>query len=533
MDLDTQWSSASFEIKSGRDPLGLQTITTDRIMPLLTPGILALSRRARYLSFHLFLLDEYERRRQPATRSALSDFIRRFEYDLALAIQFCPRGCWERSGIGTVGQDAVRGVRDLPGPFPPDFSVKSPLGGYGLYYRSPLIAMGLVHREGTGLGEQAIPTPIDVIDRELGREIAHEFRTRVEASEYYETYMFSPAPRPRRVLERYAETACLCRLDDSPTERALLRRAILEDRPSVPDNEAASRRRAFAFWLELVGRDARVTDEIEAFRRAVWDWFTTEAVHSDGDARSDSVAAWAALIAREVIQEGWSSIWSGFCRNGVQTQGPYGLDPLALPALIDRALKQSFALPTGVTVSIDPNENLQDCLTRLVSSCEAIDPETLRLWCAEEDSLPAGLLTMLVMRQRLPDPARVPMGWHRIGREDGASQPGLLRLAGLLDALMGVSETVGMLARQLVERLVIEPHERIAYGKLPEFTFRFRWTDGRLRFYTETMTDHFGPSDIRHASLAWLAYDLGLYDEDDDTAWVTPEGKALAAETFG
>ena len=49
-----------FEAKDGRDPLGLETITTDRIVPLLVPGVLALSTRARYFSFHLFLflLDE-------------------------------------------------------------------------------------------------------------------------------------------------------------------------------------------------------------------------------------------------------------------------------------------------------------------------------------------------------------------------------------------------------------------------------------------------------------------------------------------
>jgi hypothetical protein len=54
-----RWIGSTLEIKEGRDPLGLQTTTQDRLTPLLLPGVLELSVRARYLSFHAFLLDEY------------------------------------------------------------------------------------------------------------------------------------------------------------------------------------------------------------------------------------------------------------------------------------------------------------------------------------------------------------------------------------------------------------------------------------------------------------------------------------------
>jgi hypothetical protein len=40
------WISASLEAKEGRDPLGLQTTTQDRLMPVLLPGILELTTRA-------------------------------------------------------------------------------------------------------------------------------------------------------------------------------------------------------------------------------------------------------------------------------------------------------------------------------------------------------------------------------------------------------------------------------------------------------------------------------------------------------
>ena len=65
------WIVASLEVNEGRDPLGLQTTTQDRLMPVLLPGILELSRRARYFSFHAFLLAEYRLRRfQPDSKGS-------------------------------------------------------------------------------------------------------------------------------------------------------------------------------------------------------------------------------------------------------------------------------------------------------------------------------------------------------------------------------------------------------------------------------------------------------------------------------
>jgi hypothetical protein len=37
---EPRWIAPSLEIKEGRDPLGLQTTTQDRLMPLLLPGAL-------------------------------------------------------------------------------------------------------------------------------------------------------------------------------------------------------------------------------------------------------------------------------------------------------------------------------------------------------------------------------------------------------------------------------------------------------------------------------------------------------------
>src|SRR5438552_17531447 len=88
-----RWIAQSLEVREGRDPLGLQTTTQDRLTPVLLPGILELSRRARYFSFHAWLLDVYRHRKFAPEPAALSSFIKAREWDYGLAVLRCPHGC--------------------------------------------------------------------------------------------------------------------------------------------------------------------------------------------------------------------------------------------------------------------------------------------------------------------------------------------------------------------------------------------------------------------------------------------------------
>jgi hypothetical protein len=65
-----EWLEPALREIAGQDPLGLQTITTDRILPGLLPGVLALSRRARYFSIYAFLLLRYEENAGRASKGA-------------------------------------------------------------------------------------------------------------------------------------------------------------------------------------------------------------------------------------------------------------------------------------------------------------------------------------------------------------------------------------------------------------------------------------------------------------------------------
>src|SRR3954470_11993490 len=82
-----EWIEASLQDTAGRDPLGLNTITLDRVLPQLVPGVLQLSERARYFSIYPWLLWQFAERKRPATGQELDRFIRRREFELCLAIK--------------------------------------------------------------------------------------------------------------------------------------------------------------------------------------------------------------------------------------------------------------------------------------------------------------------------------------------------------------------------------------------------------------------------------------------------------------
>ena len=84
----------------------------------------------------------------------------------------------------------------------------------------------------------------------------------------------------------------------------------------------------------------------------------------------------------------------------------------------------------------------------------------------------------------------------------------------------------------LTRRFVINAHEQIAYSKLPEFTFRFRWEDGRLRFYTLGL-GRFHLADIRRSAMSQISEDVGLWQQVGASPQLTPHGRQFIERTFG
>jgi hypothetical protein len=519
---EPQWIRPKLQVKPGRDPLGLQTITIDRILPRLVPGILALSRRARYFSFHPFLLDEYHRQRLAASNQALSEFVKAREYEYALAVQLCPQGC----GVlptGVVGKEraapAVRRASDL---LPRGESVESYLGGYGLYYRTPLIDVGLVAPAGTPLGEGT--TPVDVLADQRAEGLAEAFRQAVARTDYYLHHMRGVEPIPTTVLEEYASYACLCRLSDFPAEQQLLRGALFEPSSSQPAGDVVLRRGSFAFFLSLVDSAPEVTESDAAFRQAIW-----QAIEHEGDERGQRTAIaarWAALVAKDYLQEALASVWAATCRLGNAHQPPEGFTTNALDMLLRRELPGSspLATPDG-EVSFDAAIATTVFAEAVDSATRRRSLEELRAWMARTDTATAGLAFLLVLYQRLPAPQALPSGWLEIGTQRSEHQPGLLGFGRQLTDHLATGPSVADTMVWLARRFVLAPHESIAYSKLPDFTFRFRWEHGRLRFFSKLDQGRFGLTDVRRDSMARLSHDLGLLDAVDHEARLTETGR--------
>lgn len=525
------WIAASLKMNEGRDPLGLQTTTQDRLMPLLLPGILELSRRARYFSFHAFLLAEYQERRLKADSKSLSAFIKRREWEFGLAVQRCPRRC----GSSPVGARRLGVIGDGVGPFPRGESVESPFGGYGLYYRSPLADFGLVARSGTLLGDE--PIPVDVLrDTPRARRLAETFREAVRNTAYYRHFMQTSDDLPASVIEEYAEAACLCRLRELPQERVAVHDAMFgtDDLSSETDEAAAAqRRRSVGHYLTLVGAKPEITVSEPAYREALW---------SPPAPRNESHALvagqWAALTAKDVWQEALCSVWSDFCQAGLartrdlgrgltweetrSLAGSLTSGPPAIDASMSTA-QLSADLASGAFTATDDGS--------LVNVAEQT-LEELRQLAVRLDSASFGLIVLLELARRTE--SRSGTGWAQAASVRSGWQPSLATVVESLRAHLAGAPTVAETLWWLVSRFVVPVHERIAYSKLPEFTFRFRWEDGLLRFY-DLGVGRFSLAAIRWGTLGWLTWDLGLWDQIDDDrrpAELTSPGSDFAREAF-
>lgn len=542
-----RWIAASLVAKEGRDPLGLQTTTQDRLLPILLPGILELSRRARYISFYAFLLDEYRQRRLPPDGGSLSAFVKRREWDFGLAVQRCPAKCHS----SPVGARRLGNLAGRPSPFPRGESVESAFGGYGLYYRSPMAMLGIVARAGTRLGDQ--PIPIDVLyptDRAI--RLAEGFRAAVRDTEYYRRWMWTTDELPAEVVDEYAEVACLCRLRGRPDERDAVHDALFgadppNGRPDAvqPDTDDNSeeisgeesseaglvqRRRSIGHYLTLIDLHPDVVRSVSAYREALW---SPPPPRSDGQALV--AGQWAALIAKDVWQEAICSVWSEFCRTGLARARDLGR------GLTWGETHQMAAHMVAGPPLLEGSQSTGDVVAALASSAFVVPDtdgvsvevtskslEALRRFTEQLDTATSGLIVLLELARRAGE--RSGAGWQHALHVDSAWQPSVAAvLAGLQTHLDGVP-SIGESLWWMVSRFIIPVHERIAYSKLPEFTFRFRWENGLLRFYDQGV-GRFPLAAIRNEPLSSLTRDLGLWEDDPQTT-LTVRGKTFVDEAL-
>src|SRR5262249_29360299 len=152
-------------------------------------------------------------------------------------------------------------------------------------------------------------------------------------------------------------------------------------------------------------------------------------------------------------------------------------------------------------------------------------------WATDTNGALEGLALLLLIRQFLPEPSTAPRGWTRIGLCRSQHQPGLLRLAQQLDEHLADAPTVAATMEWLVARSIVAAHEAIAYGKLPEFTFRVRWESGRLVFF-DNGTGRFGLPGSRRGAMLQITEDIGFWERVDGRAALSAEGARFVEDVL-
>lgn len=552
-----RWLAPSIDVKEGRDPLGLQTTTQDRLTPRLLPGILELSRQARYLSFHSFLLDRYRSLGMPAEGTSLSTFIKRREWEYGLAVLKCPHNC----KTIPVGANALRAMmaKHEP-PYPRGESVESPFGGYGLYYRSPMAELGIVARTGTMLGDA--PIPVDVLyDTDRARALANTFRTAVSGTQYVKTWMLTSDPIPLDVLVEYARVGCLCQLSAHPAERDAVHEALFGENPfDVPAAQIAEpplltsqlggdavgdeplpsggvavtqRRRSVAHFLTLIESTPAVVDDVSAFREALWSstgFRSGEHEHVSGE--------WAGLIGKDVWQDALCSMWAEFCAAGLSATRANGGVGLTLDET--KALAQSLvAGPPLLSSSMATTELVAAIAAGTISlpgiegSLVSASLDAVRSATVSANTATSGLITILDLHRRTL--GRADAGWVSTASVRSAWQPSVAEVLARTTVHLAEEPTVADSLWWFIQRFVIAVHERIAYSKLQqrEHTFRFRWEEGRFQFYNNGV-GRFPLAAIRDEPLSSITWNLDLWARGPDgRAELTERGRAFITETFG
>ena len=178
-----QWIVKMYAGKTGRDHLGLGSVSSDQILPSLSPGINVLTFHPRYHSFYVFLLYEFWQRDIARNRSNWISFYRPREFIFSVGAFQCDQETHGEMRNVVGGQKTGSADVQAQGIFDTTYHyIDSPLGGYGLYYRTVMTEMGLVYPGGAGL-----PYPVD-LPSEDGEKVALAFRESIKDTIYYQKF---------------------------------------------------------------------------------------------------------------------------------------------------------------------------------------------------------------------------------------------------------------------------------------------------------------------------------------------------------
>jgi hypothetical protein len=542
-----QWTEKLYPPSQGQDHLGLGSVSSDQILPKLSPGIVVQTVHPRYWSLYTFLLDEFWRRDLPRTRRDFSRFYRPREAVFAIGAHLCDRPEHDEFGpmqavVGSIKAGALADTHAAV--YDAQFNyIKDALGGYGLYYSAAIAGMGLTlpATPAAGLPYDA-PTP-------EGRAVAAAFRAAIADTVYYRDYFGDDnAHVPADVVLEYIRAACLCQLrTDTAPDQPLLQDVFLH---AGGADDAAQRRATMRMFLDVADQTTGHELTQDRFRRLIYFRSTgSGASWTPSDANARTARRWRLYQAREHYSYGLNRLWRYLAEWGIgQVQMSADVVPLAAWwAYVDTALEFS-ALAETLNVA-DPGLGATSTVADLVSWVLSAgnvggsldDPwdvdaplteHRLYRWADSAGTDPAvipGALSILALVASRIGSRNTELAngtdWD-ICRDGGVSRLALSRFFNQWRARQTL--TLAEAARWLLGDYVIRQHERVAVAKLAQNgdTFRFRRQGDHLRFY-----EAYAParmSNSRFQALATTVYELGFVDSlYGPTHTLTPAGRHL------
>jgi hypothetical protein len=542
-----QWTEKLYPPSQGQDHLGLGSVSSDQILPKLSPGIVVQTVHPRYWSFYTFLLDEFWRRDLPRTRRDFSRFYRPREAIFAVGAHLCDRPEHDEFGamqaiVGSIKAGAAAHGRAAV--YDARFNyIKDALGGYGLYYAAAISGMGLTlpATPAAGLPYDA-PTP-------EGRAVAAAFRAAVADTVYYRDYFDDDnAQVPAEVVVEYIRAACLCQLQtDAAPDRPLLQDVFLHAGSTA---DAEQRRSTMRMFLDLADQTAGHELTQDRFRRLIYFRSTgSGASWTPAEPNVRTARRWRLYQAREYYSYGLNRLWRYLAEWGnaqVQTSGDV-LPIASWWAHVDAAFEfTALAGALGVdNPGLDATSTVADLSTWVgavgLVAGDLDDPwdvtapvteHTLYRWADTAGTtpavIPAALSVLALVASRVGSrTTELAYGadWD-ICRDGGVSRLALSRFFNQLRDRQNL--TLAEAARWLLSDYVIRQHERVAVAKLAQNgdTFRFRRQGDHLRFY-----DAYAParmSNSRFQALATTVYELGFVDSlFGATHALTADGRRL------
>lgn len=515
------WTLPMYQPSTGMDHLGLASVSQDRILPALSPGINVLTVHPRYWSVYCWLLTEFWDRDLPRTHAAWGRFLKPRERIFVAAVLSCPRhglDIPEVAGKRRVGSEVVEdpAAYDPAAPY-----LKNSRGGYPIY-ASAISQLGLTILD-RDTAQFRCDAPTDA-----GHRIGEALRAWVEPTAYYQEHFDSVDELvPAEVVAEYSERICLCRLVDGP------------DHPYVQDaflhggdqDEAARRRASLRLICDLSAQTAAEPVGSWAFRQLVYFW-------ADDDQRTytpgqDEVHAtlrrWRLYQLREF--QAWAcNRWLRLvCRRGLDVGGDRSSIPFddvlsmvdaadfgALAAALgadDPGLSAGSPLSDLIEWIADAGEISDDLDAPWVLDATASEDRVLdHLWDLDKvgDDITAGLVVLLTSCALRLWPREHQLRYARDWPLVAAGGSRRLSVAKLVEDLRRHRRDgarVGEAFRWVLEHYVIRQHHRVALGKLPDDTFRLRLDAGRVQFVDEPVAVEM--NDSRFRALSTCAAELG------------------------